>query len=669
METILHQRGTASKATTEYLSVLYASGWFTLPKQTTAHTDLTRNIFPEFTAKHCKVWKREIATYDNNKKQLAAAPQATHGVLAENLGFNLDNSEPTVEANVALRSDPIAPQPTVRLFWNESCSDQLINALSDERKLNNSQRLAFAIVANQFFNEMHNKPQQPLRLLMHGAAGTGKTVVVRLLRELLERYGMGKRIMIMAPTGKAASAIGGTTQHAAFSIPVQQKSQTADELRAHQHDLVTGKRIQKLQTVFRDIQWIFLDEVSMTSSEMLCEIDQALRIGKNNLETAFGGINIMLAGDLCQLPPVGQTALYTKSYSPWKPAESGSKAALGRATWLQVDTVVEFTEQMRMKDETMANALSRLRLRQCTDADVRLFNTNVVRSASYSTGVTLQDSPETVVLARTNETVRVLNHKKATSEGLATGKFIAVAHAEDTATTSMDAETRETLFSYSGGKQTKCLGRIPLFVGMPVIFRGGNQSLSMGVTNGAFATVAGFDIVKNKWGKTTARGVFLRFGGLEALRLHDLPEGCYPVARSTSTFNFVTTKDGEGIRVTRRQLPIQPGFAMTIHSAQGITAEGGVVVDLRKGGFETYVAASRATRPEKLFLLAPISINDLNQPKFPFSLTQELRRLSVCAEITRTQYAKYTTDVGTGQKRRLDAEPDSPSKRQQTCPE
>ncbi|KAI5987252.1 hypothetical protein EDD15DRAFT_2116022, partial [Pisolithus albus] len=92
----------------------------------------------------------------------------------------------------------------------------------------------------------------------------------------------------------------------------------------------------------------------------------------------FGGITIIFAGDFFQYPPVGGAPLYT----PISPYAGTSDAEicrrLGRLAWKRVNTVVNFTEQQRMKgDPQYGEAVCRLRTRECTLDDVDLFNSRV----------------------------------------------------------------------------------------------------------------------------------------------------------------------------------------------------------------------------------------------------------------------------------------------------
>ncbi|KAE8222189.1 hypothetical protein CF319_g4571 [Tilletia indica] len=657
VELLAHKRQKHSLLTAEYVHSLSKAGWFNVSKTNSQSMTTAEHSSPVFSVVRRRTWTKEIKAQEAFSRSSASIPKAATGVLSQNLELfekDKDKEASTSTSPLILLDSEVLPQ-TVVLTTKDTAPPILIAELIKERNLNAAQALAFKIAASHFFAQQSGLRPEPLRMLMHGEGGTGKTVVVRLLRELLERYGKGDEILFMAPTGKAAAAIGGSTQHAAFSLHVHRKNATTDELGAAHHDDVTPKRIKFLENKLRNISWVFFDEVSMTSCETMSEIDQSLRIGKQNLESAFGGVNVMFAGDLCQLPPVGATPLYRPHPSKKISTDGKSKAALGRAVWKEIDSVVDFTQQMRMQDADMAQALSRLRLRKCNDSDAELLNSNVIQSACCPNGVDLKDRPEVIVLSRTNETVRTLNQHKAAVHATFSGSEVDYSCADDNTDSSMTVDQRTALLSYHGPPGSKTgLGRLPLFVGMPVVFRGGNQSVPLGVTNGAFATVGGYDLIEDDLGHKVARGLLLRFPRLADLRLTGLPQGCYPIIPTSSRFSFRDGVDEPVIRVTRKQLPVQPGFAMTVHSAQGITAENGVVVDLRKGGFEAYVAASRATKRANLFLFAPVQLKQLNSPPLPYDLSRELKRLSLIAEATRALHVdngEEAQSTGSGDKR------------------
>ena len=111
----------------------------------------------------------------------------------------------------------------------------------------------------------------------------------------------------------------------------------------------------------------------MISAHLLSQIDHALRFAKERSTEPFGGINVIAAGDLCQFPPVKGIPLYSPLRSNTKASEVDFGSRLGWLVWKTFDRVVNFTEQKRMEsDPEYAAAVARLRLRECTQADVDL---------------------------------------------------------------------------------------------------------------------------------------------------------------------------------------------------------------------------------------------------------------------------------------------------------
>ncbi|KAE8232846.1 hypothetical protein CF326_g2112 [Tilletia indica] len=664
MEALLHSRPVLSAETLKYAATLDSSGWFHVGHGT-PHASLgTSSSGPNFSWQTRRTWKKEQDILEAKAKADLVVPTATHGILAEQLTFDSTAIQPSTLVDPALA--PALPAPaTEHLRWRDRPPDDLLRALAKERNLTPSQALAFNIAGRRFFETLHGLPTEPLRLLMHGEAGTGKTVVVRLLRELMDRYGRGNEIKFMAPTGKAASAIGGMTQHSAFGIDVHRRGLTTEEQQNAQREN-QAKRMRFLQKSFGHVQWLFFDEVSMTSCEVLHDIDQALRIATQRLDDPFGGVNVLFAGDLCQLPPVGAAPLYTRTSRASLSAGTRTKVELGRLAWLHIREVVEFTEQMRMKDSDMAAALSRLRVRACTDEDPGLFNTNLLYQPSAMRQITVKERHGLIVLAGTNQTVRTLNARRATSQAASHTQDLVVSHAIDSTNVPLNADAREALLNYNGrGESRVGMGRLPLFLGMPIIYRGPNQSLALGITNGAFGKVVGWDIVRDKLGFTIPKAAIVRFDDNATWQLSGLEPGCLPIYPTSSSFSFSLAENPDIVhKITRQQLPLQPGFAMTVHSAQGITCSDGVVVDLCRGGFPAYVAASRATRREDIYLISEVSRKQLNSPGLPATLRAELNRLQTLAHSTKLLHDHDNWRLGTSPQTSVSDPTNRPAKRQ-----
>ena len=146
------------------------------------------------------------------------------------------------------------------------------------------------------------KEKQELCFL-HGGAGTGKSHVLKALYQGLHRIccteaGQSRemyKILIMAPTGKAAYNVKGSTIHAAFHIPANQSLQDYKPL--------TFDILNTLRVKYKDVEWILCDEISMVSNQLWKYVYLRLQQIKQNNEP-FGGVNIIAIGDMYQLQPV-----------------------------------------------------------------------------------------------------------------------------------------------------------------------------------------------------------------------------------------------------------------------------------------------------------------------------------------------------------------------------
>ncbi|KZT29854.1 hypothetical protein NEOLEDRAFT_1050544, partial [Neolentinus lepideus HHB14362 ss-1] len=103
----------------------------------------------------------------------------------------------------------------------------LIQNIGDQYHLNEKQWIAFHIVAKFFIQTYHERKthgkqhSQPLRMLLTGPGGTGKSHVVKALHEVMAAYGCQHQIRFAAPTGSAATLIDGMTIHKAFGINIR----------------------------------------------------------------------------------------------------------------------------------------------------------------------------------------------------------------------------------------------------------------------------------------------------------------------------------------------------------------------------------------------------------------------------------------------------------------
>ena len=547
---------------------------------------------------------------------------------------------------------PGAPIPVTeapKLGTASSSVAETVRSVAEKFGLNKKQEMVYNIVSQKFINQNILKVddgREPLRMLMTGPGGTGKTHAVRALQELMKLHNSQHLIRFLGPTGTSAKQIGGMTVHKGLGLSIALKPNGRGNRKAGEsnEDYFVGISV-KNRTLIRNewwhVQWLFVDEVSLIGAQLLAQIDHALRYAKENENEMFGGINIIFAGDFYQYPPVGSTPLYTPIQSKAPQSGSDIEKQLGRLAWKSINTVISLDEQQRMKgDPEFAAAVGRLRIRECNLGDVELFNERVVKSARHPHGLDMSgEHQKATMLVGTNFIRELLNNSKAKSS--CTGELIYCAAHDVVDGTEPTPDERKRLLGLNladFASEGALPGLIPLFVGMPVILRNRNISTELGITNGSQGVVRKIFTEPCVNNYSVAKCVIVEFSD-STVELPGLPSHCFPLTPTTWRFTTVlsdATGSKRNVHILRSQLNLQPAFAITGHAAQGKTLPQ-VLVDLTEGGFAAYVSASRAQTRESLFITDAITLDVLNKP-VTSNLRQECRRLERLEHNTKIRY-------------------------------
>jgi len=120
-----------------------------------------------------------------------------------------------------------------------------------------------------------------------GNAGTGKSTLLHYFKEKT-----AKKMVVLAPTGVAAINVGGATIHSLFRFPP--RLVTKDDVR----------RVRGKEALFAALETVVIDEVSMVRADVMDAIDHSLRLNRKRPHEPFGGVQVILIGDLYQLPPI-----------------------------------------------------------------------------------------------------------------------------------------------------------------------------------------------------------------------------------------------------------------------------------------------------------------------------------------------------------------------------
>lgn len=185
-----------------------------------------------------------------------------------------------------------------------------------------------------------------INLFLTGKAGTGKTT---FLRNLVNES--PKRIVVLAPTGVAAINAGGVTIHSFFQLDFAPFIPGSS--RAVESKLRYSKKKVK---ILRSLDLLVIDEISMVRPDVLDAIDNVLRRFRNPLRP-FGGVQLLMIGDLRQLAPVVQDREWELLKNYYSSPYFFESVALKEAGFL----MVELTKVFRQSDATFIRILNSIR--------------------------------------------------------------------------------------------------------------------------------------------------------------------------------------------------------------------------------------------------------------------------------------------------------------------
>ncbi len=385
-------------------------------------------------------------------------------------------------------------------------------------------------------------------LFLTGSAGTGKTT---LLRKFIAQA--GGNTIVLAPTGVAAMNAGGQTLHSFFKFPPR---------------LIEPQDVKRLRTekLIKKVDTIIIDEISMVRADMLDAIDRSLKLNRSS-KHPFGGVRMILSGDLHQLPPVVLDdekpilkELYGGHYFFNAPAFKDAEFSL-----------LVLKHAFRQKDPRFLSLLGAMRQGFLTPAD-----DSVMRSV-VSDRSALEASETNIVLSPYNANVYSINQARL-DELPGSGKVFEA---------QIQGDFDEKSYPTEANLELKTGARVMLIRNDP----GGRW------VNGSVATVSG-------WSDCN---VFIALDGRE----YEIAPAAWE--KYKFSLDAETKKISREVVGTFKQVPVRLAYAVTIHKAQGLTLDK-VYIDLDRGMFahgQAYVAFSRARTLHGLEISRPLRVRDM----------------------------------------------------------
>ena len=398
-------------------------------------------------------------------------------------------------------------------------------------------------------------------LFITGRAGTGKSTLLHVFKNTTR-----KKCVVLAPTGVAALNAGGQTIHSFFGFPA--KFFMPEDIKK-----------RKDTRLYRNMEVLIIDEISMVRADMIDHIDMFLRINRENMNP-FGGVQIIFFGDLFQLPPVVATPEeqnYFRTYyeSPYFFSAKIFQPDPFNHTPFELEGF-ELNKIYRQENRHFIRLLDAVRLNQIDYDDLDDLNARHVPN--------FNEKNYFITLSPRNAVVDEINRRELGQ--IYTPEFSFISEV----TGQFDP------------KQFPTEGVLKLKLGAQVMFIK-NDTIKKEYVNGTIGKIIRLDHDK------IVVQVEENDGSLKNI---EVEKQTWEILRYKLGDNDPTKIDSDVIG-SFKQYPLRLAWAITIHKSQGKTFDK-VIIDLTGGAFEhgqTYVALSRCRTLEGIVLKQRIRPNDV----------------------------------------------------------
>jgi len=403
-------------------------------------------------------------------------------------------------------------------------------------------------------------------IFLTGKAGTGKTTFLHRLKK-----DSVKRMAIVAPTGVAAINAGGVTIHSFFQLPFgpfipgegsdssQNRNTTFNANRFHKEKI----------NLIRSLDLLVIDEISMVRADTLDGIDEVLRRYKNHSKP-FGGIQLLMIGDLHQLSPVVKQEDWQILREYYPNLYFFNSRALQKTSPVSI----ELKHIYRQSDEHFISLLNCIR-------DNRI-DASVLDSLNqrYIPNFNPPEEEGYITLTTHNNSAQDINIRKLLQINEKPQKFSAA----------IDREFPEYAYPTEVDLELK--------TGAQVMFVKNDTSREKLFYNGKIGKIV----------RMTTEMIYVKCPG----DLFEIPVQKAEWQNIKYTLNPTTKEVEESVIGTFTQFPLKLAWAITIHKSQGLTFERAIIdANAAFAHGQVYVALSRCKSFEGMVLSSAISMGSV----------------------------------------------------------
>jgi hypothetical protein len=393
-------------------------------------------------------------------------------------------------------------------------------------------------------------------IFLTGKAGTGKTTFLHRLKE-----NTPKRMIVTAPTGVAAINAGGVTLHSFFQMPFGPYLPGSDVQRQTEQRRFSKEKIN----IIKSLDLLVIDEISMVRADLLDGVDAVLRRYRNR-HMPFGGVQLLMIGDLHQLSPVVKSDEWDLLKNHYNSCYFFSSNALQQTELV----TLELKHIYRQSDEHFIRLLNRVRDNRLDSDTLQALNSRHLPDFQPN------DNDDYITLTTHNRGADKINDRQL--QALNTKPF----------TFQATIEGDYPPYSYPTAE------RLLLKKGAQVMFVRNDSSTEKLYFNGKIGKITHID----------NHGIIVKCPGDE----EEIP------VEPVTWENIKYIVDPKSKEITEEiigkftQYPLRPAWAITIHKSQGLTFERAIIdANAAFSHGQVYVALSRCKTFDGMVLSTPIS--------------------------------------------------------------